>query len=322
MRCHFCGAPLEWGPDSIVEICKYCNTPNFAKGVDIFQISVVPTLSSSEILEKAVKRTRRDLNLRWRAQNVRFATSPELAYMPYYFVEVELAAGYKAVVLATLERQTEARRRLTVVVSGVVKIWDVVPILARRSSAGKAAERLARHFLRRPPQVRPLGEVELRGVFLAPEHDREIAKVRAVRSLIGRLEREVELDALAKARREVGSDYSLRVVDKTIDHVSSRLEVSQLTYLPMWSIPYLYGDSHYRYYAAGWDGKIVLAEEPAFLEHKVAYVVSTATLGGIFGGIAASLLHVDLASGLSVALIAAGLTYGAAYAMLRSRRVE
>ncbi|MFN3805368.1 MAG: zinc ribbon domain-containing protein [Pyrobaculum sp.] len=324
MRCRFCGAPLEWGPDSIVEICRYCNTPNFAEGVDVFQILVAPTLSSSEILERAVKRTRRDLNLRWRMRDIRFVTSPELTYLPYYFVEVELVAKYRAVVLATPRGET--RRQLSRVrqftVSGTVKIRDLVPILARRSSAGKAAERLARHYLQRPPQVRPLGETELTGVFLAPEHDREMAGVRAVRALMGRLEREVERDALAKAEWEVGDGYSLEVVSKTVDYVASRLEVSQLTYLPMWSIPYLYGNSHYRYYAAGWDGRVVLAEEPAFLEHKVAYVIFAAALGGVFGGVVASPLYVDPAVGASAALVAAGLTYGAAAAMLRSRRVE
>jgi len=80
VRCSYCGAPLEVTPDSVVAVCRYCGRPNFLLG-NPAEVLAVSTLSSSDVVKKAVERTKKDLNLRWRMSAINF-TSPDLYYLP------------------------------------------------------------------------------------------------------------------------------------------------------------------------------------------------------------------------------------------------
>jgi hypothetical protein len=324
-RCSHCGAPLEVTPDSVVAVCRFCGMPNFLLG-NPAEVLAVPTLSSSEIVNKAVERTRRDWNLRRRMSAINF-TSPDLYYLPFYFVEGALNASYKAAVLVVYKRshpRVETVSRV-VRVSGQVSFSDVVGVLARRAPWGLSADELAKHFLNSKPELKPLTDVAAqgKGAFLAAEITSERAKAKAVKILINRLLRRVEEDAAAKAKEAVGVKTATTVVqDKTVDYELVRLEASRLTYLPLWVMTYLYNGSHYHYYLAGWDGRVVVAEEPAFAEHRAASLLGAVAAGGFLGGLGSTLLLTDFLMGAMTMVGGAVLSYAAAGGLLKSRRVE
>jgi hypothetical protein len=107
-----------------------------------------------------------------------------------------------------------------------------------------------------------------------------------------------------------------------VDYEVARLEASRLTYLPLWVMTYLYNGSHYHYYVAGWDGKVVLAEEPAFAEHRAASLLGAVAAGGTLGGLGSALLPADFFTSTVLLTAGAVLSYLAAGGLLRSRRVE
>jgi len=291
----------------------------------------VPTLSSSDVVKKAVERTKKDLNLRWRMSAINF-TSPDLYYLPFYLVDVRLNADYRATVVVTYTKTVYVRGQpksqivtRTVKVAGRVSLSDVVAVLARRAPWGLSADALAKHFFNTAPEPKPLTDMAAQspGKFLAAEITQGRAKAKAVRSLIPRLLARVEQDAAARAREAVGVlTAATTVKDKTVDYEVARLEASRLTYLPLWVMTYLYNGSHYHYYVAGWDGRVVLAEEPAFAEHRAASLLGAVAAGGVLGGLGSALLPADFFTG-TVALTAGSvLSYLAAGGLLRSRRVE
>jgi hypothetical protein len=322
VRCRFCGAPLEVTPDSVVAVCRYCGRPNFLLG-DPEEVLAVPTLSSSEIVKKAVERTKKDLNLRWRMSAINF-TSPDLFYLPFYFVSGKLNASYRATVAVTYKTGSQPREARTVSVSGRVSLSEVAPVLARRATWGLSADALAKHFLDAAPEPKPLTDVAAQspGKFLAAEITPERAKAKAARSLVSKLLARVEEDAKAKAREAVRASSATAVVlDKTVDYEVVQLEASRLTYLPLWVLTYLYNGSHYHYYAAGWDGK-VLAEEPVFAEHRAASLLGAVAAGGALGGLGFALYHADFFTSTVALTAGAVFSYLAAGGLLRSRRVE
>jgi hypothetical protein len=330
LRCSYCGAPLEVTPDSVVAVCRYCGRPNFLLG-NPAEVLAVPTLSSSEIVKKAVERTKKDLNLRWRMSAINF-TSPDLYYLPFYFVDVRLNTNYRATVVVTYTKTVYVRGQprtqivtRVVKVAGRVSLSDVVAVLARRAPWGLSADALAKHFFDTAPEPKPLTDVAAQspGRFLAAEITPERAKAKAVRSLIPRLLARVEQDAAARARMAVGVlTAATTVKDKTVDYEVARLEASRLTYLPLWVMTYLYNGSHYHYYLAGWDGKVVLAEEPVFAEHRAASLLGVAAAGGTLGGLGYALFPVDFFTGAVLLSAGAVFSYLAAGGLLRSRRVE
>jgi hypothetical protein len=324
-RCSYCGAPLEVTPDSVVAVCRYCGRPNFLLG-NPAEVLAVPTLSSSEIVKKAVERTKKDLNLRRRMSAINF-TSPDLYYLPFYFVEGVLNADYRATVVVIYKRSQPRVETVSKVVrvAGRVSLSDVAPVLARRAPWGLSADALAKHFLDTAPEPKPLTDVVAQGVgaFLAAEITPERAKAKAVRTLISRLLVRVEQDAAARAREAVGVQTATTIIqDKTVDYEVARLEASRLTYLPLWVMTYLYNGSHYHYYVAGWDGRVVLAEEPVFAEHRAASLLGTVAAGGVLGGMGSALLPTDFFTGAMTLIGGAVLSYLAAGGLLRSRRVE
>jgi len=330
VRCSYCGAPLDVTPDSVVVVCRYCGRPNFLVG-NPSDVLAVPTLSSSEIVKRAVERTRRDMNLRWRITDINFS-SPDLLYLPFYFVDVKLSADYQATVVVTYAKtvyvkgQPRTRTVTRVVrVAGRVSLSDVVAVLARRAAWGLSVDKLAEHFLNTAPEPKPLAEAaqQTSSAFLAAEITPERAKAKAVRAVIPRLLAKVDEDASARARAAVGVLLAATFIqDKAVDYAVERLEASRLTYLPLWVVPYLYRGSYYHYYVAGWDGKVVVAEEPAFAEHRTASLLSAVAAGGLLGGLSSALLYTDLVMGAAALAGGAVLTYLAAGGLLRSRRVE
>ncbi|MEM1598064.1 MAG: zinc ribbon domain-containing protein [Pyrobaculum sp.] len=328
-RCSNCGAPLDVTPDSVVVVCRYCGAPNFVAGGS-GEVLAVPTLASSEILKRAVERTRRDFNLRRRMGELNFA-SPELVYVPYYFVDLALSAAYTALVTVTYTRTVyvrgQPRTRLEtrrVNVSGRVRLAEVVPVVARRAAWGESLERLVDHYFKTAPGATALADVaknaSTSAAFLAAEFDAERAKAKAVKAALPRLLAAVDEDAALKARIKVGVLTASAVVeDKAVDYEVERVEASSLTYLPMWITPYVYKGSFYKYYMAGWDGAVVLAEEPSFVENKVASGLAAALAAGLGGGILA--LGNELVGALGAAT-GAVLAYVASGGLLRSRRLE
>ena len=332
LKCNQCGAPLEITPDTVVAVCRFCGMSNFLLG-DLTEVLAVPTLSSSEIVNKAVERTKKDLNLRWRMSAINF-TSPDLHYLPFYFVKGVLNADYKATVVVIYKRSqpragTASSRAGTasrvVRVAGRVSLSDVAAVLARRAPWGLSADALAKHFLDTAPKPKPLADVVSQGksAFLAAEIAPEKAKAKAVRILISRLLKRVEEDAAAKAKEAVGVKTATTIVqDKAVEYEVVQLEASRLTYLPLWVMTYLYNGSHYHYYAAGWDGRVVLAEEPVFAEHRAANLLGAVASGGFLGGLGATYLPVDFFTGIMTLAGGAVLSYAAAGGLLKSRRVE
>lgn len=332
MKCSYCGAPLEVTPESVVVVCKYCGTPNFI-AVNPSEILAVPTLSSSEILRKAVERTRRDFNLGRRLSEINFA-SADLVYLPFYFIDVRLRAYYDATVVVTYTRtvyvrgQPQVRTETKVVrVSGSVKYTDVVAVISRRAAWGLSVDKLVDHFFKTAPEPKPLSEVvaspSVSTSFLAGELTPERAKAKAVRAVVPRLLAKVDSDASEKARAAVGVlTAATYVQDKAVDYVVERLEASPLTYLPMWVVPYLYKGSYYNYYVAGWDGAVVLAEEPSFPENKALVMTAIALIGGGLGGLLSTALMYDLITGGVATALGGIVTYALAGNLLKPRRVE
>jgi len=300
--------------------------PNFFIG-DPAEVLAVPTLSSPEVASKAVERTRSDPDL-WKGMSaINFTTSPDLFYLPFYFVDARLNADYRAAVdlIYTKRDQsgTQIMRR-AVRVAGRVSLSEVAAVLARRAPWGLSADALAKHFLKAAPELKPLADVVAQspGKFLAAEITPERAKAKAVRSLIPRLLARVEQDAAARARQVAGLPEAKAVVaDKAVDYEVVRLETSRLVYLPLWVMTYLYNGSNYHYYVAGWDGRVVLAEEPVFAEHRRAILMGAVAAGGL-GGMGLALASTDFFMGVVMLIGGAALSYTAAGNLLKSRRVE
>jgi hypothetical protein len=301
--------------------------PNFLLG-DPAEVLAVPTLPAPEIASRAVERTRNDPDLRKRMSAVNFTTSPDLHYLPFYFVKGSLNASYEAAVLVIYTQRSQSGAQIarrTVKVAGRVSLTDVAAVLARRTPWGLSADELAKHFLNTAPKPMPLADaVDAQGgsPFLAAEITPERAKAKAMRTLISRLLARVEQDAAAKAKEAAGLPEARTVVQhKTASYEVARLEASRLTYLPLWVMTYLYDGSHYHYYLAGWDGRVVLAEEPAFAEHRRASLLSAVAAGGL-GGMGLALVPEDFFMGAAVLIGGAVLSYTAAGDVLKSRRVE
>jgi len=331
LRCRYCGAPLDVTPDSVVVVCRYCGQPNFLDG-SAGKALAVPTLSASEVIRRAVERTKRDFNLGRRMRDINFA-APTLLYLPFYLVDVAMSAVYKARVVVTYTKtvyvggrpQTRVVTR-TVDVEGAVRLSDVVAVLARRSARGLSVDKLVDHFFKTAPEPKPLPEVakEAASAFLAGEFTEEQAKAKAVRALVPKLLAAVDSDASERARARLGViAAATSVVDKAVDYTVEKLAVSPLTYLPMWIVPYFYKGSHYSYYSAGWDGAVVVAEEPSFVENKAISAVGAAAAAGLLGGLGAAVaVAADPLFGAAALAGGAAAAYLAAGGLLKSRRVE
>lgn len=320
LRCSYCGAPLDVGPDSVVVVCKYCGKPNLvAADADVGEVAMVPTLRGDAVAKKAVEAAKRELRLKLRLKRAVFG-DPDLFYVPYYFVEVSLRAWYTAKVRVTYTRivggargaRTEVVTR-NVSVSGEVSYADTIPVLARRAAGGAAAEKLARHYLSTRPNAVGLEQGVDYGIskaFMAAEFGRAKAKAVALREAVDEMLKEVEEDAKRRAKRAVGHpEASASVVDKAVDFEVEKAEAPRLIYLPIWLVPYVIDESQYYFAVAGWDGALLASTEPVFLEQRMAYIAGTALAAGLLGGIGGALLPKSLIIGSAFLLLGAAAAY-------------
>ncbi|MGC8583865.1 MAG: hypothetical protein ACP5MH_09060 [Thermoproteus sp.] len=284
-RCSYCGAPLDVTPDSVLVVCQYCGRPNLVvSGVDTGGISAVPTLNSDEIARRAVAAARRELKLK----SATFG-DPDLYYLPYYFASVEMAASYRARVRVTYSSGKTTVTR-TVDVSGSLNYSATIPVLARRAVAGIATEKLAQHYLSTKPQTKPLDQIELgyrtSKAFLAAEFGRDRARGIAMRDAVDDLLARVDKDAGERALKALRL-HSARtaVLDKTVDYQVGEFDLSPLTYLPAWLVPYTVDEAQYHMAFAGWDGELLAALEPITVSSRLRSIVGSVLASGVLAGI-------------------------------------
>ncbi|MEZ0248241.1 MAG: zinc ribbon domain-containing protein [Thermoproteus sp.] len=329
-RCSYCGAPLDVGPDSVVVVCRYCGRPNFVAG-NADEVLAVPAIRGDEAAKRALEAARRSLQLRFRLKRAVFG-DPDLYYVPYYFVDLSLKARYRAKVLVTYTRTVyvgrEARTEVVtreVSVAGDLNYGRVVPVLARRAVEGIASERLAERYLSARPQARRLEEIELgyrtSKAFLAAEFGKKRAEAVALRDAVEGLLEEVDRDAAERARRRVGHmAAATKILDKTVDFDVEKADVSPLTYLPAWVVPYIYDGSQYAIAVAGWDGSLLAMTRPVFLEERAGVLTAAALAAGFLGGLGGGVLPHSYAVGL--ALIGAGVLAGFYIARGATKAIE
>lgn len=323
---------MDVGPDSVVVVCRYCGKPNFvADDVKAGEVLAVPAIKGDEAARRALEAARRRLQLRFRLKRAVFG-DPDLYYVPYYFVDLSLRAHYSARVLVTYTRTVyvgrEARTEVVtreVSVAGDLDYRKVVPVLARRGVEGVATAELAERYLSTRPQAKRLDEIELSyrtsKAFLAAEFGGERAKAVALREAVEGLLEAVDRDAADRARRRVGHiAASANVLDRTVDFDVEKAEVSHLTYLPAWVVPYVYDGAQYAMALSGWDGSLLALTEPVFLEERAGALTAAAVAAGILGGIGGAVLPASYAVGL--ALIAAGALAGYYAARGATKSVE
>ena len=266
-----------------------------ATDVDAGGMVMVPALKGDEAARKAVEAARRELRLRLRLKKAVFG-DPDLFYIPYYFADVSLRAHYSARVRVTYTRTVYTGRGATtevvtreVSVSGDISYADTIPVLARRAAGGVAAEKLARHYLSTRPKTVPLEQgvdYSIAKAFMAAEFGRERAKAVALREAVDELLKRVDEDAKGKARRAVGHPSArAEILDKTVDFDVDKTDVSPLTYLPAWLVPYVLDESQYSFAVAGWDGAVIAEIEPVFMEQRIGYAVGASLAAGFLGGL-------------------------------------
>lgn len=292
-----------------------------AADADTGSIVMVPALKRDEALKKAVEAARWEFMLERRYKRAVFSY-PDLFYIPYYFVDVSLRAHYRATVRLTYSRTVYTERgRITedvtedVSVSGEVSYADTVPVLARRAAGGIAAAELARHYLSTRPEAVPLDrgvDYSIAKAFMAAEFGRERAKAVALREAAGKLLKRVDEDAMARAERAVGHRvYTVALLDKTVEDVNvDKADVSPLTYLPAWLVPYVLDESQYSFAVAGWDGAVIAKVKPMFVEDRLAYAVGAALAAGLLGGFGGAELQHCLALGDVVPALLCSILFG------------
>ncbi len=290
-----------------------------ASDVDAGSVVMVPALKRDEAARRAVEAARRKLRLRLRLKRAVFG-DPDLLYAPYYFVDASLRARYRARVKVTYTRTVSTERGATtevvtkvVSVSGDVSYADTIPVLARRAAAGAAAEKLGRHYLSTRPKAVPLEQgvdYSTAKAFMAAEFGKARARAVALRDAVDELLKRVDEDAKRRARRAVEHPAaSAQVLDKTVDFEVERADVSPLTYLPVWLVPYILDESQYSFAVAGWDGAIIAETEPVFLEQRIGYIVSAALAAGLLGGMGGAVFPHSLIFGAALLLAGSAIAF-------------
>ncbi|MDT7883075.1 MAG: hypothetical protein RRB51_11245 [Thermoproteus sp.] len=336
-RCSYCGAPLDVTPDSVVVVCSYCGKANFVADdipkEDLGDPVAVPAIKSDEAAKAAVEAARRSLELRLRFKRLTFG-DPDLYYIPYYFVSARLRASYRARVEVTYTRttyvggraQTEVVSR-TVNVSGRVEHGGTIPVLARRNVGGVAAERLARHYMETAPKAAPLEGIPLdqrtSKAFLAAEFGKSRAIAVALREAVDELLKEVDRDAKRRAADAVGHPAaSATILDRTVDYEVERVDSTPVTYLPVWVAPYIYEGSLYSFALAGWDGALLAAARPVFMEQRIGYAAAAVLAAGLMGGLGGAMFLSNWAVGAGLVGLGGALGYLAARNIAKVRSVR
>ncbi len=342
-RCTRCSAPLEVTPETIIAVCSFCGTPNVVAGEippeELKDIVIVPSLDENTIMQKAVERTRKDPDLSGLVNKIDFQR-PMGVYVPFYFVNVKIRVDYRV--------KARVRYRVTEIVHGqrvaaakskVVEFEDSividrrVPVLARRNVSGYSIRALVQHYLEKPAPGKPLWEFEWKRSEAVKVLSAEFLRYKAlgiVLDMVFEEAREKTLeDAKAKAREKAGvsdiagidlieGSFTYRIIDKS---------VSGLTLIPYWMVPYTYSNGVYRYFMSGWDGEVIVAEEPVTAKHRLMYLLASIGGPGILGSAGLILgLYSDSQSvrGFGGALFLAGLgiAWFSAKGIMGSVRVE
>ncbi len=299
-KCANCGAPLDVTPETIIAVCGYCGTPNVVAGEvppeEIKNIAIVPSLDENNIIQKAVERTRKDPDMAGLANRVNFL-KPIGVYVPFYFVRIKIGVDYRAKAkvhyrvseIVHGQRVYKSKVKEVILEGSTKPIERTVPVLARRNVSGYSVKALIEHYMEKPAPAKPIWEFKWRRSeairVLSAEFLRDkalsIAMEIAVSEAHDKAVRIIEDEARAKAGvKDIVKvsfeelDLKMRVIDKT---------VSGITLLPYWMVPYTYNNGVYRYFMTGWDGEVVVAEEPVTAKHRLTYLLASIGGPGILG---------------------------------------
>lgn len=160
--------------------------------------------------------------------------SPDLIYLPFYFVDVTLKAAYKATVAATYTRTAYVRGQPTTrVETRRVSAPGVASYSLRRG--GRLGEEGGMGPVGGQTDVAffqdgPRAQAAVSGALLAAELASERAKAKAVRTVMPRPLAKTEEDAATRAREWILTASA--TASATVDYTVERLEASPLTYLP------------------------------------------------------------------------------------------
>ncbi|NPA99581.1 MAG: hypothetical protein GXO43_09400 [Crenarchaeota archaeon] len=292
-RCQRCGAPLDVTPETIIAICKYCGYPNVLTTnlpeEEAFSIRVVPTLPEKTIIEKAMERTRRDPDLKGIADKIRWR-KPYGLYIPFYTATISLDLEYwmrlrvRYVENVRRGNRWETRTYSRILdVSGKVSLKDEkIPILARKGVHGFSVRAMGLHYINKHPDSVSLQDIDWKkhGLnTLSAEFSRSDAEDIALEVGLNRLKAKAYEEAVSRARGWRGRVVNVNVLMRRYRLDIKKLSIEPLTLVPYWRLTYEYRGGIYRYYMSGWDGEVVIAEEPVLPKHRIAYL-----LGGIGGG--------------------------------------
>ncbi len=341
-RCSNCGAPLEVSPETIVAVCSYCGYPNWIREDLKSEIMIVEALSESKITARARERIKTDRDLKKIASAITLG-KPLLVYIPYYFADAAAEADYWGRVRVTMRRCTgsgKERKCYTnthiVTVSGHYGPFrKEYSIIGRRAVRAFSAKALGEYYLDKKPEPKPLEKIRLEKSttrrILNVEVDQKTAIDIALDEHLDTLRARVEAEIRHRAERKADMMYPGTVVSSTI--ISKRIKpknidvkVSPITLLPLYIMPYRYGNGVYRLFLSGWDGTTIVAEEPMTLFHRILYGSAGTLVAGGAGGLAGAMFYSgsgELAiAGALVLLFGAAISYYTIRMATRPVRVE
>ncbi len=339
-RCSRCGAPLDVTPETIIAVCRYCGYPNVSVAnlpeEEITSIRVVPSLPEKEILEKAIERTRRDPDLKGITDQIRWR-KPYGVYVPFYMVvaslELEywmkLRVGYVENVRRGNRWETRTYSRI-IDVSGKVSLGvEKIPILARKGVNGFSVKAMGLHYINKHPDTVPLASLDWKKYglnTLSAEFSRSNAEDIALEIGLNRLKARAYEEAISRARSWSGRVVNVKVLAKRYKLDVKKLEVKPLTLVPYWRLTYEYRGGIYRYYVSGWDGEVVIAEEPVLPKHRIGYLLAGISGGGLssLGAIMAAVAQTYTTAFLGAIFFVGGviLSYAMGRRILGTVRVE
>lgn len=306
-RCSNCGAPLEVSPETIVAVCSYCGHPNWILEDLKSEIMIVEALSESKITAEARERIRTDRDLKKIASSITLGR-PLLIYIPYYFADASAEADYWGRVRVTMRRCTgSGKERNCYTTSHIVTVSGhygpfrrEYSIIGRRAVKAFSAKALGEYYLGEKPEPKPLEEIRLEKSstrrILNVEIDQKTAIDIAFDEHLDTLRDKVEAEIRRRAERKADMMYpgivvSSTIISKRIKPRNIHVKVSPITLLPLYIIPYRYGNGVYRLFLCGWDGTTIVAEEPMSLFHRLLYGSAGALIAGGAGGLAGAMFY-------------------------------
>ena len=341
-KCSNCGAPLEVSPETIVAICSFCGYPNWIREDLKGEIRIVKALDENSIMSHARRRVETDRDLRKIAGSISLG-KPLLVYIPYYFADATAEADYWGRVRVTMRKCSGSgknRRCYTsthiVTVSGHYGPFrKEYSLIGRRAVKAFSAKALGEYYLAKKPNPIRLEEAKLKRSttrrILNVEIDEKTALDIALDTHLDNLRDRVTEEIKERARREARLRYSGSIIGTTI--ISKRIKpqnidvkITPITLLPLYIIPYKYGNGVYRLFLSGWDGETIVAEEPMTLTQRIMYGTAGTLIAGGAGGLAGALIASGdsnmIAAGALLLLFGAAASYYTIRMATRPVRVE